>query len=171
MLCTPSNETMGIEKKIHSFPNRNQNSKFLNSGTKANIHFICITDAYFQRKQMDQYLHEMTGGFQIHAECYCYLFWCLSQKADIVKLLWTEIYQTFLVIALFTYSRTAYLMHLKHMELLRNKTQRLMKRRKPSLVITPCLNPPEPSQQNFSKMRINPLIWGWGKREESLCLL
>lgn len=79
----------------------------------------------------------MIGGLQIRAERYYYLCWCLSQKDDIVEVLWAETYHIFPVITLFSYSRTAYLTHFKYMELLRNKKQRLMKRRKPSLGVNP----------------------------------
>lgn len=104
----------------------------------------------------------MIGGFHIRAECYnC---WCLPQKGDTVKVFWTEMYQIFPVITLFSYSRTAYLTHFRGMELLWNKKQRLMKIRKPCLGITP-FPPPEYSLQNFSKMRgIIPLgCGGWGR--------
>jgi len=65
----------------------------------------------------------MIEGFQIRAEWYYYLCWCLSQKDGAVKVLWTEICQILPVIILFSYSRTAYLTHFKHMELLRNKNE------------------------------------------------
>lgn len=68
------------------------------------------------------------------------------------------------------YSITAYLTLSKHTELLRNKKQRSMKRRKESLGITPFLSF-EPSYQNFSKMRTIPLVFGAGGEAWNVCLL